>query len=234
MPLRRLRVFAERRARTRTRTLRDGTLSAALAATSPGALHLRLESWCCDVVVLHVGRVAAIVVVRADQLRRLVCVTLRRLTVLVVLAALMPVAAGCGSRARRSTATTGAPTTTVASEGTATTQPDASSATGSVGDRDNGTTVRLRAGARLRVVLSSTYWNFDPSSNPEVLGSNGAPTIDPQLKGCVIGAGCGTVTATFTATARGSAIVTATRTTCGEALACTGSQGHYTITVIVS
>jgi hypothetical protein len=94
--------------------------------------------------------------------------------------------------------------------------------------------VKLHVGSRLRVVLSSTYWSVDPSSNPEVLRSNGASTIDPQMGGCVPGAGCGTVTATFTATATGSAIVTATRTTCGEALACTGSNGHYTIAVIAS
>jgi len=159
---------------------------------------------------------------------------LRKSTALVMLLALTPLAAACGSSTQRSTKTTGATTTTVALQASGTTQPDASSAPRSVTDRDNGTTVKLHVGSRLRVVLSSTYWSVDPSSNPEVLRSNGASTIDPQMGGCVPGAGCGTVTATFTATATGSAIVTATRTTCGEALACTGSNGHYTIAVIAS
>jgi hypothetical protein len=46
--------------------------------------------------------------------------------------------------------------------------------------------------------------------------------------------GCGTVTAVFRAVAPGSATITASRTTCGEALLCTGSAGAYEVTIVVS
>ena len=143
--------------------------------------------------------------------------------------------AGCGSGSGGS-APTGVPTTglstTVAPTSVA--PPGAGAGPTSVSDRDNGTTVRLHTGGRLRVVLDSTYWAFAPSSDPAVLRGDGTPVVDPQASGCVPGAGCGTVTATFTAVAGGSATVTATRTTCGEAMRCTGANGRYTVTVVVT
>jgi hypothetical protein len=49
----------------------------------------------------------------------------------------------------------------------------------------------------------------------------------------VPGQGCGTVTAVFAAIAPGSARLTASRISCGEALRCTGSDGVYVLTVTV-
>jgi hypothetical protein len=82
-------------------------------------------------------------------------------------------------------------------------------------------------------VLASTYWTLQPSSNPIVLQPNGQPIVAPQIRGCVPGQGCGTVTTDFTASTTGTAIVTATRTTCGEALACTPANSHYEVTITV-
>jgi hypothetical protein len=101
------------------------------------------------------------------------------------------------------------------------------------GDSDNGRTLALQAGDRLQVVLGSTYWTLDGSSDPGVLRQVTQPTVSPRTIGCVPGGGCGTVSATFDAVAAGRAGVTARRTTCGEALRCTGSQGLYQITVVV-
>ena len=42
------------------------------------------------------------------------------------------------------------------------------------------------------------------------------------------------MTATFSALRAGRAVVTAHRTSCGEALRCTGNQGSYAVTVMVS
>ncbi len=47
------------------------------------------------------------------------------------------------------------------------------------------------------------------------------------------GGGCGTVTAWFNADGPGTAVVTASRTSCGEAMACGGGAGSYRLTVIV-
>jgi uncharacterized lipoprotein len=106
-----------------------------------------------------------------------------------------------------------------------------STTTKTVSDRNNDTTVTLHVGERLRVRLASTYWTIHTASAPTVLRSDGQPVTTPQPNGCVPGAGCGTQTATFTALKHGTATVTASRTTCGEALQCTRTNGFYTISV---
>jgi predicted secreted protein len=100
-------------------------------------------------------------------------------------------------------------------------------------DRDNGMTIRLRPGQRLRVILSSTYWMIQNSSNTAVLRIEGQPVITPR-SGCVPGAGCGTAVATYVAAAAGSAAIIATRTSCGEAMGCTAATGRFSLNVVVS
>jgi hypothetical protein len=100
-----------------------------------------------------------------------------------------------------------------------------------VADANNGQTVTLRVGTQLHVVLSSTYWQLQAGSDPSVLRIDVSPVTSPS-PGCVPGAGCGTVAATFTAVAPGHATVVATRTTCGEAMLCQGSAGHYQVEVV--
>jgi hypothetical protein len=103
-----------------------------------------------------------------------------------------------------------------------------------VRDQDNGHAVSIRVGERLSVVLASTYWQLDSSSNPTVLRPLAPATVSPQPGGCVPGGGCGAVNELFEAAAAGRADVTAKRTTCGEALSCTGNQGLFRITVVVA
>lgn len=107
------------------------------------------------------------------------------------------------------------------------------SGTLAVADANDGQTVTLHPGDHLRVVLSSTYWQFQPASDPSVLRAEGSPATSPS-PGCVPGAGCGTAAATFTALSPGHAAIVATRTSCGEAMLCQGSAGHYQIDVVVT
>ncbi len=100
-------------------------------------------------------------------------------------------------------------------------------------DANDGQTITLKVGNHLRVALSSTYWEFQASSAPSVLRPDASPTVSPS-PGCIPGGGCGTATTTFTATAPGHATVIATRTSCGEAMSCTGSAGHYQVEVVVT
>jgi hypothetical protein len=100
-------------------------------------------------------------------------------------------------------------------------------------DSDNGKTFELHVGDRLEVKLASTYWNIHESSDLSVLRLAGPPAISPQPNGCVPGAGCGLAIASFTAVDTGSADVTASRTSCGEAMRCVGSAGSYRISVVV-
>jgi hypothetical protein len=112
--------------------------------------------------------------------------------------------------------------------------PSPTPATLAAGDADNGHRLDARAGDHVVVTLNSTYWTINDSSNPAVLRMAGQPVVSPQIGGCVPGGGCGTVRAAFDALAPGTADVTASRTSCGEALACTGGAGSYRLTVVVA
>jgi hypothetical protein len=101
-------------------------------------------------------------------------------------------------------------------------------------DAENGHRITVHVGDRVSVILHSTYWNFAASSNALVMAPDGSPTVSPSPSGCVPGQGCGTVTAAFVAIAPGSARLTASRISCGEALRCTGSAGIYRLTVTVT
>ena len=101
-------------------------------------------------------------------------------------------------------------------------------------DSDNGKTISLHVGDRLEVKLASTYWTINESSDPAVLKSSGPLAVSPQPSGCVPGAGCGFAIASFEATADGSADVTATRMSCGEAMRCVGDAGSYRVSVVVT
>lgn len=100
-------------------------------------------------------------------------------------------------------------------------------------DADNGRALSVHVGDHLQVVLGSTYWQLAGSSDPAVLRPSAGPSVSPRPGGCVPGGGCGAVSARFDAIAPGRADVTASRTSCGEALACTGGQGSYRLTVVV-
>jgi hypothetical protein len=112
-------------------------------------------------------------------------------------------------------------------------RPSPKTVTKTIRDRDKGTTMTLHVGDRLKVVLASTYWTIHKSSTPAVLRTDGKQITTPALKGCVPGAGCGTATRTFTAVARGTTTVSASRTICGEVLLCTGGNGKFSVIVVV-
>jgi hypothetical protein len=94
----------------------------------------------------------------------------------------------------------------------------------------------LPAGQTLLVTLASTYWSFQGSSNPQVLVSLGGPVVSPAPMGTcpVAGSGCGTISQEFRAVAPGTAQVTASRVSCGEASRCVGASGRYQLTVEVT
>jgi hypothetical protein len=104
-------------------------------------------------------------------------------------------------------------------------------------DADNGHTVELAVGDRLVVRLASTYWTFaGVASGPLV--KSGAASVSaaaPSAAGrCVAGQGCGSVSETFVAASPGRVVVSAGRTSCGEALRCTGPAGTYRVTLVIS
>jgi hypothetical protein len=102
-----------------------------------------------------------------------------------------------------------------------------------INEASNGHVITVSLGAHLTAILHSTYWSFDPLSGNVVLVQVGTTKTVPQLKRCVPGQGCGTVTAHFVARGTGRVRLHANRTSCGEALRCTPSQSHWTVVIRV-
>jgi hypothetical protein len=159
-----------------------------------------------------------------------------RLGVLVTFCVL---AAGCAS-ATPSSATSAAagssPSTGAASQPPVTISPSAASYAAQLTFADSGKTITLRVGATVHVALDSAYWTFQPVAAPRLLKMDTHAFIPPSPGTCshqVMGSGCGTQVADYTALAAGQTAVVATRISCGEALRCTGANGHFEVQIVV-
>jgi len=97
----------------------------------------------------------------------------------------------------------------------------------------DGAHVVVHVGQPVTVALSSTYWVIAESSDPRVLQAAGPERVLPHPEGCVPGEGCGIASRRFVARSKGLGTVRATRTSCGEAAACTGASGRFVVTVVV-
>lgn len=102
-------------------------------------------------------------------------------------------------------------------------------------------TVVVKLGAKVDLTLHSMYWQFAAPAKSSSLTSKGKPTLKPIFpgpnapRGCqVVGSGCGSQSWHFVATKVGLTHLVASRTTCGEAMRCTGTSGSYTVTVRVA
>lgn len=97
-------------------------------------------------------------------------------------------------------------------------------------ESDNGRTVTVATGETVRITLHSTYWTFAPSNATNVLELVGQPRFAPAAT-TVPGTGAGTVEVDYRVVQAGKATVAASRTTCGEALACTPEQRSFMVTI---
>jgi len=104
-----------------------------------------------------------------------------------------------------------------------------------VRDSANGKAVSARAGDRIELILSSSYWHVTGSSAPGVLRQDGPPVLLSRPRSCphIPGLGCTPVRADFTAVTNGKAVITASRSACGEALRCKPGQTRFTVIVVV-
>lgn len=109
-----------------------------------------------------------------------------------------------------------------------------------ISEPSNGKIISIKAGSAFSIVLHSTYWQYDPLIATKAIQATGQPVgarIAPgptAPRACShAGSGCGTVTWKFKAKSIGLATITASRTSCGEALQCVGSQGLYSVKIKV-
>jgi len=110
----------------------------------------------------------------------------------------------------------------------------ASTAGATLSEADNGKTIQLGVGASVELTLHNVNWRIAGSSDASVLAAVGSPTYSGAgtLK-CIPGTGCGTVKATYKAVATGTARISATRLSCGDALQCIDEGGTLEVTVHV-
>jgi hypothetical protein len=101
-------------------------------------------------------------------------------------------------------------------------------------DRNNHGTVSVHVGQTVELTLASTYWTIGAPSGT-ALGALGPERKTPNYTkpGCHPGSGCGTDVRDFKAVRTGTSGISATRTTCGEALRCTDAQSRFFVTVHV-
>lgn len=167
--------------------------------------------------------------------------TIAARTVAAPAAVVLALAAGCASSGRpappaRSSTPLAITTTRPAGSGppTAASSPYSSTLTVAFTEADNNGSVVVHPGTIVEVTLSSTYWTFAPVSAPKVL-TQSAPRVHPAAPGVhsVPGSGKGTVQETFRARGAGTAVITAARTSCGEAMRCSPAQTAYRITITV-
>ncbi len=104
----------------------------------------------------------------------------------------------------------------------------------SISDTDNGATITLKQGARLKVILHSTYWKFNTIANGEIVKQLTEPAYAPDKSVGIPGTGAGTVIVEYQAIGAGTTAISASRTSCGEAMGCLGNQGSFLLHVVVN
>jgi hypothetical protein len=144
--------------------------------------------------------------------------------------AVQPATSSAPSSPLASETTTPAPTPTATSTPTpSTSKPPGVPAVVQADETSNATTLHVPVGGTVRLTLHSTYWQLEAPTTATLVAG---PTTTALAPG-VPGSGAGTLTTDYLATAPGTAIVLAHRTTCGEALQCAPAQRAFTITVVV-
>ncbi|WP_370384863.1 hypothetical protein [Catenulispora sp. GAS73] len=108
-------------------------------------------------------------------------------------------------------------------------------------EQDKGKVITVAKGKEILLVLFSTYWQQPTASGSGVLTALDTPRISappiPMSTYCgnpVPGSGCGLKVYAFDATSAGTSVISTSRTSCGEAMGCTGSKGSYSATVDVA
>ncbi len=108
-------------------------------------------------------------------------------------------------------------------------------------EKNASKTVVVKLGSKIELSLHSMYWQLTVPAKSSSLTSKGAPILKPILPGpkapagCrIAGSGCGTQIWVFSATKVGLTHLVASRTTCGEAMQCTGANGRFTVSVKVT
>jgi hypothetical protein len=95
---------------------------------------------------------------------------------------------------------------------------------------DNGGLLSVQPGYRLKVVLPSSAWVFQPSQYPRVVRRTSGGGVTPATA-CHAGKGCGSMTAYFEMAGKGNVIVSAT---CTQQALCAGEPASFALRIDVT
>ncbi len=115
----------------------------------------------------------------------------------------------------------------------------ATSAT-TISESNANQTITVKSGSTVSLSLHSMYWNLGTVKSTASLKEKGDVVQKPIMPGAgapagcgVPGSGCGVQTWKFSAVKIGITHLVASRTSCGEAMRCTGTNGSFKVTVKV-
>jgi hypothetical protein len=100
-----------------------------------------------------------------------------------------------------------------------------------LGQADQGRTITLGLGRQAVVRLDQPQWAFQPVAGGAVRAL-GAPKLVFVNTGCKRVSGCGYVTLTVKAVARGRSTIVALRGLCGELFRCPPSKREFSLTIL--
>jgi hypothetical protein len=95
---------------------------------------------------------------------------------------------------------------------------------------DNGGLLSVQPGYRLKVVLPSSAWVFQPTGSPQIVRQMSGGSIT-KATSCNAGKGCGTVTAYFKMAGKGNVVV---RATCTQQALCAGEPASFALRIDVT
>ncbi len=108
--------------------------------------------------------------------------------------------------------------------------PTPASGTLEVGEKDKNATLPATVGEIVDLVLHSTYWTIQRPDAAILKPLMPEPKVTPDFRG-VPGSGSGTVEMRYQVIGAGTAQLSATRTSCGEAMLCTGENGKFRVSI---
>mgnify|MGYP000712203332 CR=1 FL=1 len=100
-----------------------------------------------------------------------------------------------------------------------------------VSEGQKGKVLQVKVGDDVEVLLHSTYWTIKDPDAKLLKPLMTQPKVTPDFKG-VPGSGSGTVEMRYRVLAGGTVKIIASRTSCGEAMRCTGSNGAFETTIV--
>ena len=101
-------------------------------------------------------------------------------------------------------------------------------------DSSNGTTIHTAKGHHFHLVLLGQGWTFSVTPQSDLALVTPTASLAPiDCRGAMQHSDCGSTTVTYLAERSSTVTISASRSMCGEARQCTGTEGTFSVTVVI-